>query len=362
MHPLRSRHPAPAARRPASAGRRRGWAAGLVALAALGAGPAAAECEGAVSAIADGPGAAGSYRAVTLEVENPAWPGHPVTLFLPGSADARPAPVVFFSHGFGAVDPLHYRSLMEHLASRGVAAVYAPYPIASASHERRYATLWSGFRAAAGAAGEHLDLSRVGFVGHSFGGGATPALAWRGLVQHGWGAHGAFLAVLAPWYVLGVTPGELGQLPRHTRVLVQVYEEERINDHRIAIELFEALAVPGGHKRFVVVRSDERPGCALHAGHTTPVTEGLRGRLDPLDHWAVFRLLDALAGDAFYGDSEASALASALGDLPMGRWSDGTPVRPAWATRAPEASRPEHAYRFQVSARDVWVRRPELDF
>ena len=324
-----------------------------------------ARCSDEVSPIVSGFGAAGPHSVTRMEVANPAWGRRPVTVHHPSAATEAPWPVVFFAHGLGATKPLHYQQWIDHLASRGFAVVYAPYPTVAVTHERRYQVLWQGFEAGLDALGSRADPTRVGFVGHSYGGGATPALAYRGLVERGWGSVGAFLVVLAPWYVLGIEPSQLSEMPRHTRLLVQVYDRERINDHQIAIDLFEALELPADQKLFVTLHSDEHGDCALRAGHTTPATDGIRGHLDALDRHGVFRLVDAIAAEALLGDENARTIAfdpeSPL-HANMGHWPDGSPVRPLTSTRAPSAERPSGSFRFRADAREFWVRVDNVEF
>lgn len=349
----------------------RGLSGALATIVAVGAVAGAAQperddrslgCRNEVSKIETGFGAPGARSVIAQEIDHPAWPGRKVTLHRPSDADA-PVPVVFFAHGFGATQPVHYRGLVEHMVSRGLAVVYAPYRSGAASHAERYRMLWAGFAAAAEQGAPWLDLTRTGFLGHSFGGGATPELARRGLVESGWGSSGAFVMVMAPWYVLGIDDAGLSALPPHTRVLVQVYEDERINDHRIAIELFDSLG--NGHpKSFVLIRSDRRGLCRLRATHTTPVTDSVRGRVDGLDRHGVFRLVDALAADAFEGDPEARALLfpGEARALPMGSWPDGTPVTPAHIGPTLPASRPPSGYYFGLGWKQRWLRATELGF
>ena len=332
-----------------------------------GFGPAratAAACDTNVAPIASGFGASGPHEPARTEVPNPAWERRPVIVHHPAEDAGAPWPVVFFAHGLGATRPVHYQQLVDHLASRGFAVVYAPYPTVAAGNERRYQVLWRGFEAGLDALGPRANERRVGFLGHSYGGGATPSLAHRALVERGWGADGAFLMVMAPWYVLGTSRAALAELPSHTRLAVQVYDRERINDHQIAIDLFEAVELPESQKLFVTLRSDEHGDCELEAGHTTPATDGIRGRLDALDHYGVFRLVDVIAADALLGDPHAREIfAGAPRDLAdMGRWSDGEAVRPLTATRKPAAERPSESFRFRARARDFWIRAEELEF
>lgn len=323
-------------------------------------------CPDQVAPIEAGFGRAGPHAAEEREVAHPGWPGRSVHLFLPRGAQG-PVPVVFFAHGFGATQPIHYRRLLEHLVSRGQAVVYAPYKTAAATHRERYEMLWAGFLAGAEQGAGMLDLSRVGFLGHSFGGGATPELARRGLLDEGWGSAGSFVMVMAPWYVLQADEAALRTLPERTRVLVQVYEDERVNDHRIAIELFHALGERTA-KSFVLVRSDARGLCRLSATHTTPATDSLRGRVNGLDRDGVFRLADALAADAFADafadDAEARRLLfpGQPRTLPMGIWPDGTPVTPAEIDPRPTPVRPATGYYFSLGAKQRWMRATELGF
>lgn len=335
----------------------------VVALA--GAAETQARCADEMSRIESGFGAPGPHIVERRDVANPAWGGRPVTLHHPQDEAGAPWPVVFFAHGLGATRPLHYRQWVDHLASRGFAVIYAPYPTVATAHERRYQVLWQGFEAGLKALGPHADPTRVGFVGHSYGGGATPYLAHRGLVERGWGTQGAFLVVLAPWYVLGVGSSQLGALPPHTRLLVQIYDRERINDHQIAIDLYDSVTLPTDQKIFVTLRSDERDGCKLRAGHTTPATDGIRGHLDALDHHGVFRLVDAVAGDALLGDARAREVAFGVESeqhFDMGRWPDGSPVRPLTSTRAPSTERPPKSFRFRASSRNFWIGADDLEF
>jgi hypothetical protein len=326
---------------------------------------ASAGCEAAVDAIEKGFGAPGGHAVAVEEVENPAWGRRPVTLLRPSEEAGSPWPVVFFAHGFGATQPLHYRQLVEHVASRGFAVVYAPYPTVAVAHERRYQVLWAGLEAALDALGPRADRTRMGFLGHSYGGGATPSLAHRALVERGWGGAGAFVMVMAPWYVLGVEPAQLAELPPHTRLLVQVYDRERINDHQIAVDLFDDVRLPADQKAFVTLRSDERDGCRLSAGHTTPATDGIRGELDALDHHGVFRLVDALAADALLRDPSARRVALGSGHpehVEMGHWRDGTPVRQLTSTGAPTAQRPPEGFRFRAGSRELWIHADDIEF
>jgi hypothetical protein len=146
-------------------------------------------------------------------------------------------------------------------------------------------------------------------------------------------------------------------------LLIQVYEEERVNDHRIAIGFFQAVPIPKPRKDFVLVPSASRNGCELAARHRTPVTGGPLGDFDAHDQRAVFRLLDALVDASFENDEKGRVVALGGGAEPqidMGTWADGTPVVPLVAGDDPAPARPEEHYRFRRSHRWVWVVRDDI--
>jgi hypothetical protein len=314
------------------------------------------DCQDAVLPITSGFGSPGALGIRTLSFPNPDFPDLRVHVFLP-RADGVRHPVILFAHANDVDDPDHYGSLLSHLASRGHAVIFSPYMIEIGRVEQRYDPLWSGFAEAVRRHRDELDLSRVGFVGHSFGAGALPWLAERALVGEGWGAEGAFLFAMAPWYALRMTDQRLARLPGHLKALVLVFEEDRVNDHRIAIDLYEALGVPDSEKDYLVVRPDRKGACVLSAPHTVPQSRGLRARDDALDVHAVYRLLDALAAYAFEGDERGREVALGKGaeaQVAMGHWRDGTPLVPLLWRETPEPSRPEESYLFKHRDAAEW--------
>jgi len=325
--------------------------------------PARVDCPSAIAPIAAGFGARGPHPVAIETLSNPHRPDQRVSVHLPADAP-EPVPVVLFAHANEQSDSATYAGLIDHITSRGYAVVFSPYEIGTANHEDRYDTLWSGFEAALDAIGGRLDLSRMGFVGHSYGAGALPFAAHRALREKGWGSRGALLYAMAPWYALDVTPEQMRDLPEHLRVLIQVFEDDTATDHRIAIDQFHAIGVPQDSKEFILVRSDANGACRLPAVHTVPQSKGLQARDDAIDFYGVYRLFDALAAFAF-GDEEAGRRVAfghgSAEQIAMGRWPDGTPVAPLVASRDPQPLRDEEEYIFRHSDRDGWRRYGERD-
>ncbi len=238
-------------------------------------------------------GETGPYTMVTEDFENSKWRvsdgGELVTVHFPAER-ATPSPVLFFSHGFGGTNWRGYKSLLTHLVSRGVVIVYSPYPVEAVSTPERYHILWNGFQEAVERYAIRFNLQKVGFLGHSFGAGATPAMAWKGLVEKGWGAEGAFLFMMAPWYSYEISDIQLETFPNDANIIMQVYNEDETNDHRMAIDIFNNIAIPDSGKAYYNVVEG-----SFEAGHAVPSNR----EVDDLDRLAVQKPLDALIDYSF---------------------------------------------------------------
>jgi len=188
----------------------------------------------------------------------------------------------------------------------------------------------------------------VGFMGHSLGGGAVPYLARKGVVERGWGKRGVLLFVMAPWYLFGVTQQDLETFPPHAKLIMQVYDNDFTNDHRMAKDVFENISIPSSEKEYVTLFSDSWSSCTLDADHFTPLATGISfGKEDALDYYGVYRLFDALAAYTFTSDTAGKALALAHGSAQqrfMGKWPGGPYVRELSATAYPEITHPESYY------------------
>ncbi len=309
----------------------------LIALSLAGA--ARGEYEGPVEPIQEGYGADGIYSVSLVAFANPQWPDLTVSVYFP-DGPSEPAPAIFFSHAWGLNDPYIYEDLIEHAVSRGYVLVFSPYKTVSATYEERYDMLFSGFQAAVSGYPEILDSALCGFVGHSFGGGATPSMARRGLVESGWGSEGSFMLVMAPWYVMDMSQSELEGFPQDTKLLVQLYSEDEANDHRMAIDLFENIGIPDENKDCVFVYPDLVEEYPYLADHPLPSQNSPNPSsvFNAYDSYGVFRLFDALADYAFTGNPAAAIIA--LGNGSAEQLDMGAQLRPLTASDDPLAARP----------------------
>ncbi|MDE1153498.1 MAG: hypothetical protein PW788_13260 [Micavibrio sp.] len=293
-------------------------------------------CDGGIAAPAAGIyGANGPYGMQTQTIKNDLATSKDVTVFFPTGGDAAPRPVIFFSHAYGATDwKVAYAQFVPHIVSLGYIVVYAPYPTLGDTIDGRYNVIWHGFELAVAKFGNSMDLTRVGFVGHSFGGGTVPAMAYKGIIGRGWGSAGAFAYALAPWYSYQITNADMQQFPKQVTLLWQIYGADTANDHRMAIDMYNAAQGGAAKTIFQYVQSQTIGTCTMQATHSTPGRNiALR-----LKQYSVFREFDALADYSFNGSKEGLAeITNPDKDAPM----QATRV-----AETPEATRPQSEFMF----------------
>jgi Chlorophyllase enzyme len=265
-------------------------------------------------------GSTGQFTVTRQVIANPdATAPAPISVFIPSNATAQnKVPVVFFAHGFGGFAYQFYETLMRQLASNGYIVVFSPYTSnLLTTHTVRYNQLWGGFLAAAQQSAAIMDLTKVGFAGHSYGAGASPEMLRRGLGQ-GWGTTGTFLFIMAAWYNWGAN---LDQIPASTKMVVQIYWDDLTNQHLISQnDIWNRLPQITERKWQVIRRSQTT--CSLETGHSLPVTNGLGQTVavtDAYDAWGIWRRLHALSDYTFTGNLTAKNVAFGV-DANMGRW------------------------------------------
>ncbi len=242
----------------------------------------------------------GPYYVERETIINP-LSGDNVTVFLPSSINS-PVPVMFFSHGYGGNYYQAYKSLCEHVASQGVAVVFSPYP-SGISWSEQYDILWSGFKEAADVYDALFDFDYVGFFGHSWGGGATPNMALRG-INEGWGKNGLLMFIMAPGPANGITKAEMQSL-KNGYMIVQTFENDTIVPESLALGIYEDVGIPSEDKAYYYIHGGE---------HSEPSQRSV----DDYDRLAIWKPLDALMDTAFILDNPYYAKSLALdgqGDL-----------------------------------------------
>lgn len=156
-------------------------------------------------------------KKFTIQTANPSIPVYAFCPKYEHNVDgASPKfPVVLFLQALDGNSPLHYIHLIYHIASRGSCVVFSTLDTMLVTHEIRYNQFWDGFSLAVDELSDRIDVSKVGFVGHSFGAGAALSIYKRAR-EAGWGEDGAFLFLMSPWFVFDMVAEDWPEIPWKT--------------------------------------------------------------------------------------------------------------------------------------------------
>jgi dienelactone hydrolase len=303
-------------------------------------------------------GADGPYTMQADTVNNPYVSNEqfsksmPVYFFTPVGR-TTPSPVIIFIHGYIGQNPDEFEPLLRHIVSLGYTIIYPSYSFLPKADTPgkvldKYGYLYSGIEKAARILSWRIDTTRVGFFGQSFGAGAIPAITYKLVNEKKWGKNGVFLFITAPWYSFDITEEQIKKFPSTAKLLMQVYDDDQINDHAMAVDLFNALPIPASEKDYMTMYSDSLDGYVMQANHFVPYgPENIYGDLNALDYYGIYKNFDALADYTFTGNMVAKNIALGNGSVDqvyMGMWSENKPVKIATVTDTPKPMHPELNY------------------
>jgi hypothetical protein len=299
------------------------------------------DLDGPIGRPSSGYGSVGKYEVAKLTFQSPENKSKNVEIYYPKGA-STPLPTIFYSHAFGGSESTNITSLLEWVAKKGYVIVYSPYPTLGVTVDERYSILWSSFKKAAADYPNLIDKTRVGFVGHSFGGGASFGLAYKGFVEEGWGQNARFIYTMAQWYSYQITNTQLMNFPANTKLIVQVYDQDVVNDHRMAIDLFKNITIADSEKDFIVLKSTTLPTYTYTTGHDVPNDNAI----DAYDYYGIYRLLDALMDYSINNNAAAKKVALGNGSteqITMPSYN-GQALTPLEVTDNPTVKYPQDKY------------------
>jgi len=115
------------------------------------------------------------------------------------------------------------------------------------------------------------------------------------------------------------------------KCIVEIFDNDRVNDHRMAIDIFNSLKIPSSEKAFIMLQSDTCGKELLIADHQVPEgTYRFGWDVNALDYYGVYRLIHALSEYAFTDNLAAKDIALNVENAEhrfMGKWWTGKPIR-----------------------------------
>jgi hypothetical protein len=271
---------------------------------------------------------------VSSSIPNPSVSGQTIYLYQPAGTVAAPTggtcgdnsrPVAIVVHGLLAGNPGLYQGIIDHLVSKGNIVVFATYNTDASNFVGSF-TAEDGAIVAATNNLTRDDLTRVGIIGHSMGGGAIPFLMQR-IGQRNWGTNGLWGMALAPWQIAGVEATGSISIPSNAQVVVEAYQDDTLVSRSVGVSMYNRWNLPASQKQHVTVRGQSHGGVTLQAVHTTP--NSIIAPEDAMKFFGIFRIADALQSCSQQGQNCTADFSF------MGTWSDGTPVTPALSTDSP---------------------------
>lgn len=275
---------------------------------------------------AKGPGGSTYPHADVRETEHGAA-GQRYWLFEPARPAPKTAPLVIFLHGYSAMTPEAYRAWVEHIVRRGAIVIYPQYQrdLVTPPPEYHPNTVIAIRRALETLASEgHVapDLARVAVVGHSAGGVGAVAYASRAAAEN-LPVPKAIMPVHAGqgpengWQVIPLP--DFSTIPATVKLAIIASDSDEFVGTRTSRKIWDGTKHLA-ERTFITLQADAHGRPRLIPGHLAPLAQD-RFTANALDFLGYWRLFDELCDAAFAARPYAPA-------TDMGKWSDGTPVKP----------------------------------
>lgn len=110
--------------------------------------------------------------------------------------------------------------------------------------------------------------------------------------------------IMAPWYIHNIRELQLRHYPSHVKLITEVFEDDKINDHRIAKELHKSIRIPDTNKVFLKVMSNFT-GSSL-ADHDVPLGYSDQSiSVDDYDYCSVYYTFNNITDYAFSKENKS---------------------------------------------------------
>ena len=295
-----------------------------------------------------GPGGQ-DYRHDSVLVYDKAATPDGYWLFTPSNPSPSKAHVVTFIHGYGAYNPMIYGGWIRHLVRRGNIVIYPRYQrhLLSPAPDKFAPNVATAIRDALTFISDSLDIeadtSRFALIGHSYGGAVAADLAVNFQSYQVPKASAVMLCAPGTGKFKGGRLEDYSNMPADTKLLIVVNEDDWVVGDELAVKIFEETRHLE-YRNLLRQHADDYGSPPIEAHHNqtyaldTLFDSGVRnytarkamriGRADAVDFYCYWKLADALLAFSRTGQWETFAFGGTEQQLFMGKWSDGTPIRP----------------------------------
>ncbi len=319
------------------------------------------------SGITNGYGAWGNFdytREASIDVQGKGT----ITFYHPNHINSVLRPTVFFISGWGRTYE-SYDKFFKYIASLdyNVVNIYNTNP---GNIQESYQNSLDMMQQAVQTYSGWIDTTRIGLMGHSYGGGATIWLGKQVFDSNGlnWGANGRFILTFAPWLSFLVADTDLQNYPDGVKLLmIQSNDDLHYGgpnyntDPRALRAVYQLINIPDDEKDFITLFSDpvhqytyQGETISYLADHYVSYTGIWNGDyygFDAFDVYSSNRLADAMLKYVFENDLTAKNVA--LGNNSPEQKNMGF-LPDLEATDYYIVTRPESEYEYKCSATTGW--------
>ncbi len=255
-------------------------------------------------------GAMGEHPVRKVSISSP-WPAYAdkdylkVDLFVPSDVSGK-RPTIFFITGYSMYHSESYYSLLYFIASQGYNCVFVPHEHTNPDFNPEL--LLTILDSVVDKFAPIIDTSKVGYVGHSEGGGLIFYLAKD---RPQWGTNGRFLFSLAAWW--GFNLPETGNVnyPPNTNMIIQMGNPtlDRGTDPRQNIDFLLHNNIPAERKTYLYLPGDADHPATHRLSYSSDIDIGGQGiqngvvNYDALQQVGLFRPLESLMRYSFENDT-----------------------------------------------------------
>ncbi|MFK7933908.1 MAG: alpha/beta hydrolase [Saprospiraceae bacterium] len=270
-------------------------------------------------------------------------------LFEPSDPQMDSAHLVVFLHGYGAYNPMIYGDWIEHLVRKGNIVVFPRY------QKNLVSPRASKFpRNAAKAIRDAIELLNTGdhvrpitdqltLIGHSYGGVISANLAVNFEQYQIPEPKAVMLCSPGSGPLKGARVDSYHQLSADLNLLITISEYDYVVGAEFGLLVYET-ATNTPHRNLLIQRQDTYGKPAISAGHNetysfnraydsgsfnwTAQRAARISKLDAVDYYGYWKLADALMDFTRYGTNVEYCFGNTPEQRNLGKWSDGTPIRP----------------------------------
>ncbi len=246
-------------------------------------------------------GAMGEHQVRKISISNP-WPAYEpdaalqVDLYFPADISGK-RPTVFFISGWHQYSSENYLSLLYFITSQGYNCVFIPYR--DTDPQGNPDILLTILDRVVDTFDPLIDTTKIGFAGHSMGGGLIFSLA---LKKANWGTKGRFLFSLAAWWGFHLPPTGDIVYPANTNLIVQTNANDPGTDPRQNIDFLTHNTIAAERKSYLYLPGDAQH----HVDHGVSYSpfEDDAYIYDALEQVGLHRPLESLMRYTFENDTE----------------------------------------------------------